>query len=59
VEANVERNNLTEYINQLIAEEAHLKSNVLSVWKEMLATATTYMEEQEKNPFETVWSLNI
>jgi len=59
VEANVERNNVTEYINQLIAEETHLKSNVLSVWKEMLATATTYMEAQEKNPFETVWSLNI
>jgi len=58
VEANVENNNLSEYINQLIAEEKHQKSNVLSAQKEMLTTATTFMEEQEKqHPFQTVWSL--
>jgi len=58
VEANVENNNLSEYINQLIAEEKHQKSNVLSAQKEMLTTATTFMEEQEKqHPFQTVWSI--
>jgi len=52
-EANVEKNNLTEYINQLVAEEKHLKS-ILSAQKERLAAAMTFMEEQESQPFETV-----